>query len=129
MLWLMCLGVTPATGTGFVNPWDDSRVVGTTVKDAKMIPVNLVADEKHSWLVGERVYIPTTVAAGCFLGVDIVEQAGTKALVEGYKSFQTEAVALNPNYRPETVNTDGWEHTQAARHSLFPNVQLILCFR
>jgi len=103
-------------------------IVGTTIKDPKMMPVNLVADEKHSWLLGERIYVPTTVAAGCFLGVDIVEQAGTEALVEGYKSFQTEALALNPNYRPETVNTDGWEHTQAAWQTLFPSIQLILCF-
>ena len=103
-------------------------IVGTTVKDPKLLPVNLVADEKHSWRLGERIYIPTTVASGCFLGVDIVESAGTKALVEGYKSFQTEALALNPNYRPETVNTDGWEHTQTAWQTLFPSIQLILCF-
>jgi len=103
-------------------------IVGTTVKDPKLLPVNLVADEKHSWRLGERIYIPTTVAAGCFLGVDIAENAGTKALVEGYKSFQTEALALAPSYRPETVNTDGWEHTPAAWQTLFPNIQLILCF-
>ncbi len=103
-------------------------IVGTTVKDPKLLPVNLIADEKHSWRLGERIYIPTTVAAGCFLGVDIAENAGTKALIEGYKSFQTEALALNPNYRPETVNTDGWEHTQAAWQTLFPGIQLILCF-
>jgi len=103
-------------------------IVGTTVKDPKLLPVNLIADEKHSWRLGERIYIPTTVAAGCFLGVDLVESAGTKALIEGYKSFQTEALTLNPNYRPETVNTDGWEHTQAAWQTLFPGVQLILCF-
>ena len=103
-------------------------IVGTTVKDPKLLPVNLIADEKHSWRLGERIYIPTTVAEGCFLGVDLVESAGTKALIEGYKSFQTEALALNPNYRPETVNTDGWEHTQTAWQTLFPGVQLILCF-
>jgi len=100
------------------------------VKDPKLLPVNLIADEKHSWRLGERIYIPTTVAvaAGCFLGVDLVESAGTKELIKGYKSFQTEALALNPNYRPETVNTDGWEHTQTAWQTLFPGVQLILCF-
>jgi len=105
-----------------------SSIVGTTVKDPKFLPVNLIADEKHSWRLRERIYIPTTVAAGCFLGVDLVESAGTKALIEGYKSFQTEALALNPNYCPETVNTDGWEHTQTAWQTLFPGIQVILCF-
>ena len=55
-------------------------LVGTTVRDRENIPVHLVADEKHSWWGGERIYIPTTVAAGCILGVDVVENAGTKAL-------------------------------------------------
>jgi hypothetical protein len=78
--------------------------------------------------VGERIYIPTTVAEGCFLGVDIAENAGTKALVEGYKSFHARSSCIEPNYRPETVNTDGWEHTQTAWQTLFPGIQLILCF-
>lgn len=105
-----------------------ASIVGTTVKNPKAIPVNLIADEKHSWLLGERIYIPTTVAAGCILGVDIVESADTQALVEGYESFRTEAMAVNPDYRPETINTDGWEHTQTAWQTLFPGIQIILCF-
>ena len=28
----------------------------------------------------------------------------------------------------ETVNTDGWEHTQTAWQTLFPGIQVILCF-
>ena len=43
-------------------------IVGTTVKASDSIPVNLLADEKHSWLLGERVFIPTTVGSGCFPG-------------------------------------------------------------
>jgi len=103
-------------------------IVGTTVKDNQTIPVNLIADEKHSWLLGERIYIPTTAAAGCILGVDIVESAETCALVEGYKSFRAEAIALKPDYRPQTVNTDGWDHTQAAWQTLFPGIEIVLCF-
>jgi hypothetical protein len=33
-------------------------VVGTTVKDAVRLPKDLVADEKHSWLGGERFVCP-----------------------------------------------------------------------
>lgn len=59
-------------------------IVGTTVRDPEVIPVNLVADEKHSWQLGERIYIPTTVAAGCILAGVVVERADTQALVKGY---------------------------------------------
>lgn len=78
-------------------------------------------------MLGERIYIPTTAAAGCILGVDIVESAETCPLVEGYKSFRAEAIALNPDYRPQTVNTDGWDHTQAAWQTLFPGIEIVLC--
>lgn len=103
-------------------------LVGTTVKDPQHLPVNLVADEKHSWLLGERVYLPTTVARECIIGVDIVESAGTKDLIEGYGSFRTEALNLKPDYQPQTVNTDGWQETQNAWKQLFPAITVILCF-
>ena len=66
--------------------------------------------------------------ADCILGVDVVESADTKALLRGYESFRSEARALNPNYQPETVNTDGWDHTQAAWQTLFPSITIVLCF-
>jgi hypothetical protein len=103
-------------------------VVGTTVKSPTLIPADLVADEKHSWLLGERVYLTTTVAAECFLGVDVVKSASTNDLEQGYNVFRQEALNLNPDYQPETVNTDGWQETQAAWQRLFPGITLILCF-
>ncbi len=95
-------------------------IVGTTVKDPAAIPANLIADEKHSWRLGDHIFIPTTVGSGCFLGVDIVPSADTPDLVKGYGRFRDEALALNPNYQPETGNTDGWEPTQTALKALSP---------
>lgn len=89
-------------------------LVGTTVKAPEHLPVNLLADEKHSWLLGERVYLPTTVAMECILGVNIVESASTKDLTQGYQDFRAESLNLKPDYQPETVNTDGWKETQKA---------------
>jgi hypothetical protein len=105
-----------------------NSIVGSTVKAADKLPENVVADEKHSRLQGEKIYIPTTVAQECILGVDIAEDAGTKALTEGYQTFKTESQQLNPNYSPQTVNTDGWAATQSAWQALFPKITLILCF-
>jgi hypothetical protein len=93
-----------------------------------LFPPHLVADEKHSWWRGDRVYLATTVAAGCFLGVEVSETADTVGLTQAYGTFAQEALAHCPDYRPETVNTDGWESTHAAWQRLFPKVTLILCF-
>ena len=61
-----------------------NSIVGTTVKEANKLPENVVADEKHSRLQGQKVYIPTTIAQECILGADIADNAGTKALTEGF---------------------------------------------
>jgi hypothetical protein len=87
-----------------------------------------VADEKHSWWLGKRIYIAVTAATECFLGVSMAMDAGTDALTQAYGVFHAEALALNPEYSPETVNTDGWEATQGAWQTLFPSITLILCF-
>ena len=49
-------------------------------------------------------------------------------LTSAYGVFRDEARRLDPKYRPETVNTDGWPATQAAWRALFKGVTLILCF-
>ncbi|MDH3600551.1 MAG: hypothetical protein OEU26_13025 [Candidatus Tectomicrobia bacterium] len=41
--------------------------------------------------------------------------------------FAEEAQALDPDYAPDTVNTDGWPPTQGAWKALFEHVTLILC--
>ena len=87
-----------------------ASIVGTTIKNPQKLPQHLVADEKHTWLRGSRVYLPTTVAKGCFLGVGFTSSASAEALTAGYREFQTEANLLNPNYAPVTVNTDAWQY-------------------
>ena len=105
-----------------------ASIVGTTIKDPQKLPQHLVADEKHSWLAKNRVYIPTTVAKGCFLGVSFTESASAEALTQGYGEFQAEARLQYPHYGPITVNTDAWDGTQKAWLALFPTVTLVLCF-
>lgn len=105
-----------------------ASVVGTTLKDAAKLPEHLVADEKHSWLRGKKVYLPTTAAEGCVLGVSVVTSAETAALEAGYGEFAAEARELNPAYQPQTVCTDGWKATREAWQQLFPSIRLILCF-
>ena len=103
-------------------------LVGTTVSAAECLPDHLAADEKHTTLAGEKVYLAATAGGGCCLGMALAETAGNDDLREAYGVFREEAQHLDPQYRPETVNTDGWQATQAAWRSLFHKVTLILCF-
>ena len=103
-------------------------LVGTTVSAAERLPHHLAADEKHTTLAGEKVYLAATAGGGCCLGMALAETAGNDNLRDAYGVFREEAQHLDPQYRPETVNTDGWQATQAAWRSLFHKVTLILCF-
>jgi hypothetical protein len=108
-------------------------LVGTTVQAAERLPRHLVADEKHTTLVerknkSRKVYLAATAGGGCCLGLALAETADADGLTRAYGVFRDEARCLDPEYRPETVNTDGWPATRAAWRALFTGVTLILCF-
>ena len=103
-------------------------VVGTTVAQPESLPRDLVADEKHTRLAGEKAYVAMTAGAECILGASLATEATEPALKAAYGIFAEEAKALDADYTPETVNTDGWKATQKAWKDLFPGVVVILCF-
>ena len=103
-------------------------LVGTTIKDEKKLPAHIVADEKVTWLDGKEVYVATTVANGCFLGVGLATDTTTQELEKAYGEFEEEAREMKSDYAPETVCTDGFQATRLAWQQLFPRLSLILCF-
>jgi hypothetical protein len=105
-----------------------NSVVGTTVKDAAKLPKDLLADEKHTGFNGEKAYIATTVGNDCVLGASLTLGADEKSLTAAYGHFKTEAQNVSADYKPETVNTDGWDATQSAWCTLFTQITVILCF-
>jgi len=104
------------------------NLVGTTVKSAAQMPVDLVADEKITWLAGKEVVVPTTVGGGCVLGISMATQATSPDLQAAYGEFKTEATAVFPEYTPRSVCTDGFAATRDAWRQLFPHLTLVLCF-
>lgn len=104
-----------------------NSIVGTTVRRAE-IPKHLLGDEHHQTRNGEKVFLATTVAQGCCLGVEVAETASTDDLAAAYGVFRDEARNVEPDYAPQTVNTDGWKGTRAAWRLLFPTIALLRCF-
>jgi len=105
-----------------------NSIVGTTIKNPALLPEHLAADEKHSKLKGNKVYVSTTAGAQCILGVSVSEDAGENGLKKTYSKFKEEALDLNPEYRPKSVNTDGWRATVNTWMSIFPGICVIACF-
>ncbi len=105
-----------------------NSIVGTTVRDPDDIPEHLAADEKHTRIVGDKVYIATTVGNQCILGAAVAEDAGEQSLQDAYQVFKDEAQCAKPDYAPTTVNMDGWRATRKAWKALFTSVVIICCF-
>ena len=72
-------------------------VVGTTVKKTE-IPRDLLADEHHQKIKGEKCFIATTVGGGCILGAEVAETAGCEDLTAAYGVFGQEAVEAGLNF-------------------------------
>jgi hypothetical protein len=87
-----------------------------------------LADEKHTRILKNKAYVACTVAEECVLGASISLSASEEGLSEAYRDFKDEACELDPDYQPQTVNTDGWLATQAAWQTLFPGIVVMLCF-
>jgi hypothetical protein len=102
-------------------------LLGPTVKDLAKIPPNLVADEQGTGGAGQEVDVPTTVGAGCFLGVSVVVAAETTPLAAGDGALAREAQALVPDDHSRSVCTDGWPATREAWRRLVPQITLVRC--
>ena len=102
-----------------------NSIVGTTIKNPELLPEDLAADERHSRLKGEKVYVPVTVGAQCIPRAAVSKDAGETGLTEAYGKFGREALDLNPGYRPKSVNTDSWKATINAWKSFFPWIFVI----
>jgi len=105
-----------------------NSIVGTTVRYPENLPDHLAADEKHTRLDGNKVYVAATAAEGCVLGASVAPGADEESLKEAYGVFREEAPDVDPFYSPATVCSDGWIPTQRAWEFLFPTILIILCF-
>lgn len=105
-----------------------SSIVGTTVYAPDKLPEDVLADEHHIRVRGQKAYVATTIGQECILGVQACAKADEATLAEGYSIFRQEALEVNPAYQPVSVNTDGWPATQNVWHRLFPQIAVIECF-
>ena len=105
-----------------------NSLVGTTVRDPSRLPAHLAADEHHVDWAGQKGYVATTVGGECLLGIALTKSADEAHLQEAYGQFAAEARDVDPQYTPQTVNTDGWTATQNTFRVLFSTIVIVLCY-
>src|SRR4029450_1471135 len=93
------------------------------------LPVYLLADEKHSHCLTDRVYLPTIVSGRVLWHLGYSESKSAAAFTASYGDFQRAALQAEPSYRVRGALTDGFDSTTQSMRTLFPGVRLGYCLR
>jgi len=93
------------------------------------LPVYILADEKHSHCLTEKVYLPTIVSGRVIWHLGYTEEASAAAFTASYGAFQRAASQQEPSYRVKGALTDGFDSTTKSMRTLFPGARLGFCLR
>jgi hypothetical protein len=93
------------------------------------LPTYVLADEKHSHCLRDRVYLPTIVRGRVIWHLGYTEEASTAAFTQSYGLFQRAAFQQEPAYRVRGILTDGFDSTTKSMRTLFPGTRLGTCLR
>src|SRR6266545_4890143 len=93
------------------------------------LPIYVLADEKHSHCLTEKVYLPTIVSGRVIWHLGYTEDASAAAFTQSYSEFQRAASQQEPSYRVRGILTDGFDSTVKSMRTLFPGARLGNCLR
>jgi hypothetical protein len=104
-------------------------VVTVLTRCGLQLPTYILADEKHSRCLTEKVYLPTIVSGRVLWHLGYTEEASAAAFTESYAVFQLGASQHEPSYRVKGVLIDGFDSTAKSMRTLFPRARLGNCLR
>src|SRR6266571_6677010 len=104
-------------------------LVMVLVKCHLALPVYILADEKHSRCLTDRVYLPTIVSGRVIWHLGYSASKSAVAFTASYGDFQRAARAHEPSYRVRGALTDGFDSTTKSMRTLFPGARLGTCLR
>src|ERR1700716_2485521 len=104
-------------------------LVTVLTRCALPLPGYLLADEKHSRCLTEKVYLPTIVSGRVLWHLGYTTEASAAALTQSYGAFQEAARQQKPSYRVKGILTDGFDSTTKSMRTLFPGARLGNCLR
>jgi transposase-like protein len=93
------------------------------------LPTSILADEKHSRCLTERVYLPTIVRGRVLWHLGYSASKSAAAFTESYGVFQRAALEHEPSYQVRGALTDGFDSTVSSMRALFPGARLGFCLR
>src|SRR6266545_4414313 len=93
------------------------------------LPTYVLADEKHSHCLADKVYLPMIVRGRVIWHLGYTKDASATAFTQSYGEFQRAASQQEPAYRVLGLLTDGFDSTTKSLRTLFPGACLGNCLR
>jgi hypothetical protein len=93
------------------------------------LPAYILADEKHSRCLTDKVYLPTIVSGRVIWHLGYSDSKSAAAFTQSYGEFQQAALEQEPSYRVKGALTDGFDSTVSSLQTLFPGARLGFCLR
>src|SRR5258706_11893896 len=93
------------------------------------LPRYLLADEKHSRCLTDRMYLPTIVRGRVLWHLGYRNAKSAVAFTASYGQCQQAALAHEPAYEVRGALTDGFDSTVSSRRTLLPEARLGVCLR
>jgi len=104
-------------------------LVGVLTRCGLPLPVYFLADEKHSYCLTDKVYLPTIVTGRVLWHLGYTTEASAAVFTQSYQGFQLAALQQEPSYRVRGILTDGFDSTTKSMRTLFPGARLGNCLR
>jgi hypothetical protein len=93
------------------------------------LPVDVLADAKHSHCLTNTVYLPTIGRGRVIWHLGDTAAARAEAGTQSYQAFQRAASQREPSYRGRGILTDGFDSTTKSLRTRFPGARLGNCLR
>lgn len=91
------------------------------------LPAYFVADEKHSYCLTSKVYLPTIVVGRVIWHMGYTQTKNAGDFAHSYGIFKQQAEEIAPDYEPKAALTDGFESTRKSLLTIFPKIKLGNC--
>lgn len=121
--------ISPMALYRLICAFGQHRLVTVLTRCGLPLPVYILADEKHSRCLTDKVYLPTIVSGRVIWHLGYSASKSAVAFTESYGDFPRTALAHAPSYRVQGALTDGFDSTTKSMRTLFPGTRLGHCLR
>lgn len=121
------LNISPMSVYRLICSLGKNCLISLLTRCGLSLPEHFCADEKHSYCLGEKVYLTTIVKGHLIWYLGYIGDKSAASFEQSYKLFQQAGLRINPSWKVRGILTDGFESTISSMKKLFPGAVIGNC--